>query len=624
MAHLIADRVRESTTTTGTGTVTLAGAVSGFRSFDDVMAVGDTTVYCIVLGTEWEVGVGTLASGTTLSRNTVIASSNANALVNFSAGTKDIFMTFSPGAPTGDLSGGLTPTIASVGAEFTSTGAPTATLPANTQTNDILVLVLQSSQADIATPAEYTRLGPQNGIGPATTAGSTRMGIFWKRHDGSESAPSIADSGDHTYGFMFAVRGCRTVGDPFHIVTNWWKFTASTSGTARGGETYADNCLITNIIASAIDNAAGQVTSPTNATLTGVNLDFDNGTTDGTGGGLALISGRLAQAGTFGNTTWTWGTSTVDLSTTVAWLPSTTLGKLHRGPEIQMFIGSLPNINDVWVKPSGARQIFVQLCDGGGSGSGGNTTTTAAGGGGGGGGGYGEAWFDPMDFGATVTVRAGAGGAAGTALNQAGNAGTVSFFESATLGPMGPRIAGTAATAAATADGGNGGCGSGIGFTSPAVNTARLDNTVTTDGVAYGGIGGRGGSGTTAPVGGSPADWGGGGGESGGDTDAATTPANNGWSVRGGGGGASGRTNANASQGGHGGAALGAGGVGAKGADSTRLPFGGAGGNGGGTGGVVGGAGGFPGGGGGGGAGIAGGFGGAGGHGCVVVTTYFV
>ena len=96
MALVLKDRVKETTTTTGTGTVTLAGAAAGFQSF---AAVGDgnQTFYAIADATsgDWEVGVGTYtASGTTLSRTTVVSSSNAGSLVNFSAGTKDVFVTY--------------------------------------------------------------------------------------------------------------------------------------------------------------------------------------------------------------------------------------------------------------------------------------------------------------------------------------------------------------------------------------------------------------------------------------------------------------------------------------------------------------------------------------------------
>jgi hypothetical protein len=94
MALVLADRVQETTTTTGTGTVTLAGAATGFQSF---AAVGDgnSTYYTIAGGSEWEVGIGTYtASGTTLSRTTVISSSNSGSLVTFSAGTKNVFVTY--------------------------------------------------------------------------------------------------------------------------------------------------------------------------------------------------------------------------------------------------------------------------------------------------------------------------------------------------------------------------------------------------------------------------------------------------------------------------------------------------------------------------------------------------
>lgn len=96
MPLVVKDRVRETSTTTGTGTFTLDGAVTGFQSFS-VIGNGNTTYYTIALqgGNEWEVGIGTYtSSGTTLARNTVLESSNAGSLVNFSAGTKDVFVTY--------------------------------------------------------------------------------------------------------------------------------------------------------------------------------------------------------------------------------------------------------------------------------------------------------------------------------------------------------------------------------------------------------------------------------------------------------------------------------------------------------------------------------------------------
>jgi len=96
MAFVLADRVKETTTTAGTGTVTLLGASTGYQSFSAI-GNGNTTYYVIAGQTtsEWEVGIGTYTSaGTTLSRTTVLSSSNSGSLVNFSAGTKDVFVSY--------------------------------------------------------------------------------------------------------------------------------------------------------------------------------------------------------------------------------------------------------------------------------------------------------------------------------------------------------------------------------------------------------------------------------------------------------------------------------------------------------------------------------------------------
>ena len=95
MALVLADRVRDTTTTTGTGTVTLSGtAPTGYQNFS-VVGDGNTTYYTISGGSQWETGIGTYSStGPTLTRTTVLASSNSGSLVNFSAGTKDVFVTY--------------------------------------------------------------------------------------------------------------------------------------------------------------------------------------------------------------------------------------------------------------------------------------------------------------------------------------------------------------------------------------------------------------------------------------------------------------------------------------------------------------------------------------------------
>ena len=97
MALVINDRVKESSTTSGTGTLNLAGVVTGFEGFVAGIGTGNTTYYSIFEQgtTNWEVGVGTVTDATpdTLSRTTVISSSNSDSLVTFAGGTLDVFCT---------------------------------------------------------------------------------------------------------------------------------------------------------------------------------------------------------------------------------------------------------------------------------------------------------------------------------------------------------------------------------------------------------------------------------------------------------------------------------------------------------------------------------------------------
>jgi hypothetical protein len=127
MPLVLADRVRETTTTTGTGTISLAGPVSGFQGFSTAIGNANTTYYTIVDAATgaWEVGLGTYtSSGSTLARTTVLSSSNSDALVPFASGTKDVFVTqpaeravYVLGAGTG---------LAAGAAAFTANGVPYA------------------------------------------------------------------------------------------------------------------------------------------------------------------------------------------------------------------------------------------------------------------------------------------------------------------------------------------------------------------------------------------------------------------------------------------------------------------------------------------------------------------
>ena len=142
MALAVYDRVQETTTTTGTGSVTLLGAVTGYQTFAAV-GNGNQTYYCIADqgGANWEVGIGTYSTtGPTLARTTVLSSSNSGSLVTFGAGTKTVFITYpsevsvySSNSPstTGYV---LTAQGAGVPPVWASAGASTANYTRTTQT----------------------------------------------------------------------------------------------------------------------------------------------------------------------------------------------------------------------------------------------------------------------------------------------------------------------------------------------------------------------------------------------------------------------------------------------------------------------------------------------------------
>jgi hypothetical protein len=154
MAFVLADRVRETTTTTGTGTLTLAGAVLGFQTFSAI-GNGNTTYYAIAgQGTsEWEVGIGTYtSSGTTLSRTTVLASSNSGSLVNFSAGTKDVFCDYPAGKSINyDVNG-----VAALGTGAQLAGTVNPVVSMAQSANGYIQSYIYNSNTGISASADFT------------------------------------------------------------------------------------------------------------------------------------------------------------------------------------------------------------------------------------------------------------------------------------------------------------------------------------------------------------------------------------------------------------------------------------------------------------------------------------
>lgn len=181
MALVLADRVKDTTTTTGQGTVTLSGtAPTGFQNFSAI-GNGNTTYYTIAGGSEWEVGIGTYtSSGTTLSRDTVLSSSaGGTTKVTFSAGTKDVFVTYPVEKSVNlDISGVLaTPTFAAYRETTTTNATVTGTFTVDMSTANIFNITLTgsttftfSNPATSGTTSNFLLAIKQGGSGSYTAA----------------------------------------------------------------------------------------------------------------------------------------------------------------------------------------------------------------------------------------------------------------------------------------------------------------------------------------------------------------------------------------------------------------------------------------------------------------------
>jgi len=198
MALVLKDRIKETTSTTGTGTYTLAGAVTGFEAFSEI-GDGNTTYYCCTDGTDFEVGVGTYtASGTTLARTTILQSSNSDAAVNWTAGTRNIFCTQpAEKAVFLDASGNITIPGTIDGRDLQTDGTKLdgieASATADQTAAEIRALVESASDSNVFTDADHSKL---DGIEASATADQTASEIRALVESASDS--NVFTDADHT------------------------------------------------------------------------------------------------------------------------------------------------------------------------------------------------------------------------------------------------------------------------------------------------------------------------------------------------------------------------------------------------------------------------------------------
>jgi len=255
MAFITADRVRDTSTSTGTGNFTVSGtAPTGFRTLSAVLATSDTFYYAIQHQTlnEWEVGLGTYSSANTFARTTILSSSNAGSIVTFSAGTKDVFITL---AATKTVQ--VSSDIVSLPVNSTVGGSAIATVGGSTtQVQYNSSGALAGSQFLTFAPSTLTLSGNGGVVFAAARYSSDTGGpnLNFSKYRGDNTTPTAAASGDVMGSTNFRAYGgtnIRTLGfvrgvvDTYTSDTNISSFLAF--GTSQAGGTAAlEKARITN------------------------------------------------------------------------------------------------------------------------------------------------------------------------------------------------------------------------------------------------------------------------------------------------------------------------------------------------------------------------------------------
>ena len=200
MALIVADRVKQESTTTGTGTFTLAGGVDGFQNFSDVCSTNDTMYYVIQekIGTDFEVGHGTFNSSGQLERTNILQSSNNDNAVNFGAGTKDVFITYpADKAVFQNYDGSITIPSTIDGRDLANDGSKLdgieASATADQTAAEIRTLVESATDSNVFTDADHTKL---NGIEASATADQTDAEIRAAVEAATDS--NVFTDADHT------------------------------------------------------------------------------------------------------------------------------------------------------------------------------------------------------------------------------------------------------------------------------------------------------------------------------------------------------------------------------------------------------------------------------------------
>ena len=295
MALVVKDRVKETTATTGsTDAYNLAGAATGFQTFNAVLSNGDTTYYCCTDGDDFEVGLGTFtASGTTLSRDTVLESSNGGGKVNWGTGTRDVFIT-QPAEKAVFLDGSNNISIPGTidGRDLATDGTKLdgieASATADQTASEIRTLVESASDSNVFTDADHTKL---NGIESNATADQTAAEIRTLVESATDS--NVFTDADHTK--LNGIEASADVTDTANVTAAGALMDSEVTNLSQV-KAFDSSDFATAAQGSTADSAMQDLVDDTSPQLGG-NLDLNSNNITGTGGiPAANLTGTVANA----------------------------------------------------------------------------------------------------------------------------------------------------------------------------------------------------------------------------------------------------------------------------------------------------------------------------------------
>jgi hypothetical protein len=353
MAFITADRVKDTSTTTGTGNITISGSAPfGYRTFSTVLSVGDTFYYAIQgqSTAEWEIGVGTYASTNQFARTTVLASSASGSAVSFSSGTKNVFITLAA-ARTLQLGPSDTPTAGSVpygtGSTLAYTAAGTSGQFLKSNGSGAPTWV---TAAGTGTVTSVDVSGGTTGLtasgGPVTTSGTITIAGTLATANGGTGGTATPTAGTIPYGTGTAL-GYSPVGTSGQVLTSggagaptWTTVTGTgtvtsvnvsggTTGLTYSGGPITGSGTITMAGTLAVANGGTGVTTSTGtgSVVLGTSPTVNNPTVTNYVESVVAI-GTVTTANTLSLTNGTVQTATLTASTACTFtMPTATAGK---------------------------------------------------------------------------------------------------------------------------------------------------------------------------------------------------------------------------------------------------------------------------------------------------------